>query len=127
MPSSSQAPPVDLDQQLAYGTAQGSPQLRRRIAELHSPPPGQGPQLTEDNVVIAPGSIMANFLALSAILAPGDHVVCQYPTYGQLYLLPGYSGVDVSLWAMEEADGWRPDVGCIAGLIRLNTKAIILK
>ena len=120
----SKGSPVDHDLSLIYGVAQGSLQLRERIAEMHS---SESAPLTAENVVITPGSIMANFLSLSTILKPGDHVICQYPTYGQLYLLPKYSEVDVTLWAMKEETGWQPNVDEITGLIKPNTKAIILK
>ncbi|KAM6537838.1 hypothetical protein FALCPG4_003741 [Fusarium falciforme] len=69
---------------------------------------------------------MANYLVLAAICGAGDHIICQYPTYGQLYLLPRYSGVDVSLWAMHENNDWSCNVEELAGMIKANTKAIII-
>lgn len=98
--------------------------LRTRIAELHST---SETQLTAENVIITPGSILANYLVLQALCKPGDHVICQYPAYGQLYLLPRHNGADVNLWAMEENSGWLPDIGKLSDMIRPNTKAIILK
>jgi DNA-binding transcriptional MocR family regulator len=38
-------------------------------------------KLTAENVVIMPGSIMANYLVLNALFSAGDHIICQYPTY----------------------------------------------
>ncbi|KAG9497301.1 hypothetical protein J7337_012096 [Fusarium musae] len=90
---------------------------------MHSSPKAP---LTAANVVITPGAIMANYLVLAAICGPNDHIVCQYPTYGQLYLLPRYKGVDVSLWAMNEKDNWSSDVAELASMIKPNTKAIII-
>jgi aspartate/methionine/tyrosine aminotransferase len=97
--------------------------LRERIAELHSSPEVE---LTAANVVITPGSSMANHLVLATLCGPGDHIICQYPTYGPLYLLPKHSGVDVSLWGLKEAEGWSLDLEELANMIKPNTKVIII-
>ncbi|EXL66815.1 hypothetical protein FOPG_17041 [Fusarium oxysporum f. sp. conglutinans race 2 54008] len=76
---------LDPDLALTYGTTLGSVRLRERIAELHSSPEVE---LTAANVVITPGSSMANHLVLATLCGPGDHIICQYPTFGPLYLLP---------------------------------------
>ena len=115
---------VDRNLKLDYGPFEGSNKLRTRIAEMNSTP--ETP-LTADNVIITPGSILANYLVLQTLCKKGDHIICQYPAYGQLYLLPRHHGVDISLWAMEEDKDWLPDVEKLEGLIKPNTKAIILK
>ncbi|RMJ19949.1 hypothetical protein CDV36_000358 [Fusarium kuroshium] len=109
--------------ELSYGSFEGSLELRQGIAALHS---SEESKLTADNVIITPGSIMANYLVLDTICQQGDHVICQYPTYGQLYLVPQFNGVDVSLWKMDEENGWLPSIDELESLIRPNTKAIIL-
>jgi aspartate/methionine/tyrosine aminotransferase len=115
---------IDLDVPLTYGTAQGSPKLRQRIAELHSSP---GVCLTEENVVITTGSILANYLALTSLCGPGDHVICQYPTYGQLYIVPRATGAEVEMWKMRAEDNWMPSIDELKAMIKPNTKVIILK
>lgn len=70
---------------------------------------------------------MANYMLLETICGPGDHVVCQYPTYGQLYLIPKLNGVDVSLWKMDDSNAWLPRVEGLEQMIKPNTQAIILK
>lgn len=114
----------DPDLQLTYGSFEGSLRLRQRIAELHS---SEERKLTPDNVIITPGSIMANYLILNTICGPGDHIICQYPTFGQLYSLPKFSGVDVGLWKMDEKNGWMPSIDELTSMIKPSTKAIILK
>lgn len=84
-------------------------------------------KLTPDNVVITTGSILANYLVLATLCGPGDHVIVQYPTYGQLYILPQFNGAEVSLWAMEEDNGWLPNTAKLAAMVKPNTKAIIIK
>lgn len=54
-------------------------------------------------------------------------MVCQFPTYGQLYLLPKHHGVDVDLWTMKADDEWSPDITMLRRMIKPNTTAIIIK
>ncbi|TDZ36078.1 Tyrosine aminotransferase [Colletotrichum spinosum] len=115
--------PVDADTPIAYAQSEGSVQLRRRLAEIYSTTDFQ---LTESNVLITPGSIMANYLVLSTICNKGDHVICQFPNFGQLYTLPKHLGMDVDFWVMHEENDWLPDTSELEKLVKANTKAIIL-
>ncbi|KAK3377545.1 pyridoxal phosphate-dependent transferase [Podospora didyma] len=116
--------PVDSDLVLTYGDVRGSHKLRERIAELHS---SDAVKFTADNVIITPGSITANYLALANIAGPGDHVICQYPTFPQLHLVPRYQGAEVSLWKMKAGtDVWDLRMDELEGLIKPNTTAIII-
>ncbi|KAF4999864.1 hypothetical protein FDECE_11363 [Fusarium decemcellulare] len=115
--------PIDSDVPLTYAPSLGSLELRQRLAEIFATP--EAP-LTEDNVLITPGSIMANYLVLATTCTKGDHVICQFPTYGQLYLLPKYFGAEVDLWVMREDKSWIPDIEQLKQMIKPNTKAIIL-
>ncbi|KAL4949410.1 hypothetical protein BDW69DRAFT_198126 [Aspergillus filifer] len=122
----SSAHPLDdvLKRKLTYGEIRGSERLRTTLANLYSvrtPSP-----LPLDNVLITAGAIQANFLLLYTLVGPGDHVVCHYPTYQQLYSVPASLGADVSLWKAKEADGWKLDLEELKELIRPNTKLIIL-
>lgn len=117
--------PLDLSTKLTYGAIRGSEKLRSTLANLYSvrtPSP-----LPADNVLVTSGAIQANFLALYALVGPGDHVICHYPTYQQLYSVPDSLGAEVSLWRAKEEDGWKLDVNELKELIRPNTKLIILK
>lgn len=117
--------PLDLSTQLTYGPIRGSERLRGTLANLYSaktPSP-----LPSDNVLITAGAIQANFLLLYSLVGPGDHVICHYPTYQQLYSVPESLGADVSLWKSKESDGWALDTNELKELIRPNTKLIILK
>lgn len=110
---------------LSYGAIRGSDELRGTLANLYSvktPTP-----LPKDNVLIAAGAIQANFLALYTLVGPGDHVICHYPTYQQLYSVPASLGAEVSLWKSKEAERWQLDLEELKGLIRPSTKLIIIK
>ncbi|KAJ5202074.1 uncharacterized protein N7498_006737 [Penicillium cinerascens] len=109
---------------LTYGAIRGSDKLRQTLANLYSaktPTP-----LPKDNVLISAGAIQANFLALYTLCGPGDHVICHYPTYQQLYSVPVSLGAEVSLWKSKEANGWQLDIEELKGMIRPNTKLIII-
>lgn len=110
---------------LTYGAIRGSDKLRNTLANLYSV---RAPtQLPKDNILITPGAIQANFLLLYTLVGPGDHVICHYPTYQQLFSVPASVGAEVSLWKSKEADGWQLDIEELKGLIRPNTKLTIIK
>ncbi|KAE8393977.1 long-chain fatty acid transporter [Aspergillus alliaceus] len=116
--------PLDLATKLTYGAIRGSERLRGTLANLYSvktPTP-----LPSDHVLITPGAIQANFLLLYSLVGPGDHVICHYPTYQQLYSVPTSLGAEVSLWKSKENNGWKLDVDELKQMIRPNTKLIIL-
>lgn len=115
---------MDYDLALDYGPFEGSDELRERVAERHSTPECR---LDAKNVIITPGSILANFLILDAICQPGDHIICQYPVFSQLHLLPQHRGVEVSSWQLMNDDDAESSIYRMQSLIRSNTKAIILK
>lgn len=115
---------VDYSQKQVYGAIRGTETLRSNIAAQFIP---EGARLNADNVLITNGAIQANFLALYTNVGPGDHVICHYPTYQQLYSVPESLGAEVSLWRAKEDDGWRVDIDELRALIRPNTKLIIIK
>jgi aspartate/methionine/tyrosine aminotransferase len=83
--------------------------------------------LPADNVLVTPGAIHANFLLLYTLVSAGDHVICHYPTYQQLYSVPEALGAEVSLWRAREESGWQLRTEDLMDLLRPNTKLIILK
>ncbi|PYI00528.1 putative aminotransferase [Aspergillus sclerotiicarbonarius CBS 121057] len=106
---------------LTYGAIRGSEALRSNIANLYS-----SPSITKENILVTNGGIAANFLALYALVKPGDHVIVQYPTYQQLYSLPRSLGADVSLWRSDEKKQWGVDVDELRRLVNDRTKVIII-
>lgn len=117
--------PLSLSTKLTYGAIRGSEKLRSNLARLYS---SKGPSpLPPENVLITNGAIAANFLLLYTLLGPGDHVICHYPTYQQLYSVPKSLGADVSLWKAREENGWQLDVDELKSLMKPNTKLLIIK
>jgi aspartate/methionine/tyrosine aminotransferase len=103
-------PPLQLSKKLTYGAIRGSDSLRERLASLY----------------ITPGAISANFLLFYTLLGPGDHVICAYPTYQQLYAVPESLGAEVSLWKLKKENKYIPDISELKTLVKENTKMIII-
>ena len=93
---------------LTYGPTRGSEKLRGNLARLYSAKVMN--PLSPDNVLITPGAIAANFLLYYSLIGPGDHVICHYPTYQQLYEVPTSFGAEVSLWRSKEDAKWKLDL-----------------
>jgi aspartate/methionine/tyrosine aminotransferase len=51
--------------------------------------------VTADRVVMADGTSMANMLALSALIAPGDKVAIEHPAYEPMVAAAGHLGAEV--------------------------------
>lgn len=98
----------------------GSETLRSLIAGTISP------NLNADDILVTSGAISANFLILDTLLGPGDHVIVQYPTYGQLFEVPRRAGAEISLWRMKEEQDWKLDIEDLLPLVQANTKMIVL-
>jgi aspartate/methionine/tyrosine aminotransferase len=109
---------------LGYGEIPGLQKLRNNIALLHS---DEANPLPHDNVLITPGAIAANMLTFYGLVGKGDHVICQHPTYQQLYSVPSSLGADVDLWKALPENDWIPKINDLKALIKQNTKMIVIK
>jgi aspartate/methionine/tyrosine aminotransferase len=106
------------DLTLGYTESRGHPLLRAEIARLYA---GISP---DDCLVVVPEEGI--FLALNAILAPGDHVICTFPGYQSLYEVAEGIGCEVTRWLPEEEYGWRFDPDFLAASIRPNTRLLVV-
>lgn len=113
--------PIDTSIKLTYGAILGSEVLRELVADAVSG--GTAVPLGSDDIIITQGAISANFLALYSLVGQGDHVICVYPTYQQLYSVPESLGAEVSLWRLRESNGYVPDIKELDELVKENTKA----
>ncbi|RYO78181.1 hypothetical protein DL766_003653 [Monosporascus sp. MC13-8B] len=114
-------PPVDFSRPMTYGAILGSDELRRNITKIYEQRGPPSPIAPED-IIVTQGAIAANFLLFYTIVGPGDHVICVYPTYQQLYSVPETLGAEVSLWKLKAENGFLPDVTELEGLLKANTK-----
>jgi aspartate/methionine/tyrosine aminotransferase len=116
---------LDSSKVQGYGEIRGSTELRNNLSRLYSSKVGT--PLPAENILITPGAIAANHLALYALVGPGDHVICHYPTYQQLYSIPESLGAEVSLWRSKAENKWLPDLEELKALVKPNTKLIVIK
>jgi aspartate/methionine/tyrosine aminotransferase len=116
---------LDISRKQTYGEITGHTPLRATIAGTYAAecPDAIGAQ----DILITPGAIAANTIAALALVTEGDHVICQFPTYQQLYSVPQSTGADVSFWESKEANGWLPDLNELLTMITPKTKLIVLK
>ncbi|TRX95001.1 hypothetical protein FHL15_004086 [Xylaria flabelliformis] len=122
------APPViDFSRPMTYGAIRGSDELRRNIAALYEGGDDHAAgALAPKDIIVTPGAIAANHLVFYTLIGPGDHVVCVFPTYQQLYTIPETLGAEVSLWRLKAEDQYVPDVSELERLIKKNTKMIVI-
>lgn len=113
------------NRKLTYGTISGSDELRTNLAAIYNTIIPR--KLTKDNFLITNGAIGANFAVLYSLIGRGDHVICQHPTYQQLYSVPESLGADLQLWRTSPEKGWELDLGILKSMIKPRTKMIILK
>ena len=94
-----------------YGTAVGYPPLREWIAERHDVEPAR--------VLVTNGSMQADAFLFDALVAAGDTVIVERPTYDRTLLSLRGRGAD--LRAVElETDGI--DIAALAGLIESGAR-----
>jgi aspartate/methionine/tyrosine aminotransferase len=103
---------------LGYTESSGDPDLRAAISTLYVTVPA-------DAVLVHAGAQEGVFTLINAVLGPGDHAVVQWPCYQSLFELPRAAGADVSAWRADTAT-WAFDPNDLAGLIRPNTRLLIV-
>lgn len=115
----------DINKKQTYGGIHGLVPLRENIAEIYAAESTES--IDVQDVLITPGAIAANTIAALALVTKGDHVICQFPTYQQLYSVPQFAGADVDFWECKETNGWLPELDDLLAKITPKTKLIVLK
>ncbi|ETI29009.1 hypothetical protein G647_01461 [Cladophialophora carrionii CBS 160.54] len=105
-------------------SSSGYTELRKNLAALYSARSGG---VTADDILVTNGGSAADYTVLSALLAQGDHVICQHPVDELLFKIPASLGAEVTKWNAEPAKKWRPDIDELKTLVRDNTKLIIIQ
>jgi len=82
--------------------------------------------VTQDCVVAAAGTAMANHLAMAALLEPGDDVLIEQPTYGPVLEVASYLGANILRFERRPDHDFQIDPGDIARRITPNTRLICL-
>jgi aspartate/methionine/tyrosine aminotransferase len=106
------------DLRLGYTESQGHPLLRQEIASLYR-------DVEPDHVLeVVPEEGI--FLAMTALLAPGDHVVVTWPAYQSLYGVARAIGCRVSLWRPEDEAAWRFDPARLRALVADGAALVVV-
>ena len=111
---------INTRQKLTYGSIRGSKLLCTNLATQY--PLASDDNLSYENILVTNGAIQANLLLLYTLIGEGDHVICHYPTYQQLYSVPKSLKAEVSLWKSDPDAKWSPSIEGLRELIRPNTK-----
>ncbi|GLC72796.1 hypothetical protein PLESTF_001294000 [Pleodorina starrii] len=105
---------------LSYGETRGLPALVDEICKLYE-------QVRPEGVIVgAPQECI--YLAMMALLQPGDHVVVTYPGYQSLFQIADSLGCQVDLWEVDlgEDGGASFDVAKFKALLRPTTKLAVV-
>ena len=104
---------------LGYTETKGAPALRAAIARFY---PGRSP--AEILVFNAPQE--AIYLAMHALLGPGERVIVMTPCYQSLKEVARSIGSEVVEWPLvESARGWALDLGRLEELLRQKTRLLV--
>ena len=82
--------------------------------------------VSKECVVAAAGTSMANHLAMAAIVAPGDEVLIEQPTYMPLIDLAEYLGARVKRFARRFENGFAVEVEELEQAMTADTRLIVL-
>jgi aspartate/methionine/tyrosine aminotransferase len=93
-------------------------QLRTAIAQRYG--------VHSEQVVAADGTSMANFLAMAALISPGDEVLIERPTYEPLIGAASFLGARIKRFERKAADDFRLDATEVEGVLTANTRLIVL-
>ena len=109
-----------LGQRLGYTDSQGDPALRAAIAALYE-------SVTPEEVVMLGAPEEGIYLTIRTLLEPGDHVVALTPAYDSLINLAEHVSGNVTHWPVRPTpDGWALDPDELAGLLRPDTRLVIV-
>ena len=110
---------------LGYTESQGAPALRALIA-------GQYEQVGDDGVIGLSAPEEGIFLAMHALLEPGDDVIVLSPCYDSLANVASHLGCRVIRWSLTEAPeppegpgGWRLDLDTLQNQLTPRTKLVV--
>ena len=83
-------------------------------------------EVSPDQVVTAPGTSMANYLAIAATVGAGDEVLVEHPAYEPLLDIPELLGAKVRRFERIFERRFHLDIGNLADQVTPRTKLVIL-
>lgn len=94
------------------------PPLRDAIARRYG--------VASEQVVAADGTSMANFLAIAALIEPGDEVLIEQPTYEPLLGAASFLGAEITRFARRAEDDFWIDLTVIERAMSDRTRLIVI-
>ena len=107
------------------GEREGGPLGHRDLGRDHAHELEPRRRLAERRDELA-GAEEAIFLAMHALLAPGDHAVVVWPAYQSLHEVARDIGASVSLVELRHDAGWRLDLAEIQSALRPETRVVVI-
>jgi capreomycidine synthase len=97
----------------------GGPGLREAIGDRWA-------NRNPDRVMVTHGSSEGIFLAMNALLRPGDEVITVSPCYQQLFAIAESNGCELLHWELDFEQGFVADVEKLKSLITRNTRMLVV-
>lgn len=72
------------------------------------------------------GTSMANFVAMAALIEPGDEVIIEHPVYDLITTAAGFLQASVKWLPRPESLGYQPDLEALSKAVRGGTKLVVL-
>lgn len=110
------------DNQTHYAPNQGTPALRRAVAEFET---ARGHKVAPEEVLVTIGACHGLFTALLGILNPGDEVIIPTPGFVLYESIAAVAGAKVVRLDLTESD-FQINAGALERAITEKTKAIII-
>jgi aspartate/methionine/tyrosine aminotransferase len=104
---------------LGYTESSGHPLLRVEIARLYQ-------RLGAGHVLVLAGAEEGIFLAMHALVSPGDEAVVVTPAYQSLHAVPRSLGARVHEVRLRAERGWRLDLDQVAATVSRRTRVIAI-
>jgi aspartate/methionine/tyrosine aminotransferase len=108
-----------LSTRLGYVQANGTIELRERIAALY-------PGATADNVLVTVGCAEANLISVLTVMEPGDELVMMLPNYMQIWGIAHNFGFRLKAFNLREGQGWAPDLDELHDVISDKTRLVAI-
>jgi aspartate/methionine/tyrosine aminotransferase len=99
-------------------TLYGYEPLKQKIAERY--------HVAKENVVLAAGTSMANYLAMAACAAPGDEVLIEEPGYALLADTARYLGMEVKTFSRRFENKYQPELDELRKKVTSKTSLIVV-
>ena len=79
-----------------------------------------------DQIVAADGTSMANFLAMAALIEPGDEVLIERPTYDPLMGAASFLGAQIKRFDRRADDAFQIDLDALGAAMSERTRLVVL-